>query len=199
MLHDLDRTLEVLLKRELPRPLVEQVTISFATPDSEFPPPSVSLPAVVLFLYDHRENWELRTNEWAVERTPLAVVRHAPPVRVDCSYLVTAWASKSAPDPAQDEHRLLGEVVRILVRHRRIPAEVLQGSLQDQDPPVRARVLQAAALQSLGEFWQALGGKPKAAAHYSVTISVPSIEPMPVGLPVTEKIVGAVSETAPSS
>jgi len=193
MLHDLDRTLEVLLKQELPRPLVEQVTISFATPDSEFPPPSVTLPAVDLFLYDLRENWELRSNDWAIERTPVSALKHAPPVRVDCSYLVTAWASKSAPDPAQDEHRLLGEVIKVLVRHRRLPAEVLQGSLQDQDPPVRAKVLQAAALQSLGEFWQALGGKPKAAAHYSVTISVPSMEPVPVGQPVTEKIVGAAA------
>jgi len=83
MLHDLDRTLEVLLKRELPPPLVEQVTISFATPDSEFPPPSVTLPAVDLFLYDLRENWELRSNEWAIERTPLSAVKHAPPVRLD--------------------------------------------------------------------------------------------------------------------
>jgi len=199
MLHDLDRTLEVLLKRELPSPLVEQVTISFATPDSEFPPSSVTLPAVDLFLYDLRENWELRTNDWAVERTPRTVVKHPPPVRVDCSYLVTAWASKSAPDPAQDEHRLLGEVIMILVRHRRIPAEVLQGSLRDQDPPVRTKVLQTAALQSLGEFWQALGGKPKAAAQYSVTISLPSTQPVEVGPPVTEKIMGAVSGITASS
>ena len=33
MIHDLDKTLEELLKRELPPELVSQVTISFATPD----------------------------------------------------------------------------------------------------------------------------------------------------------------------
>lgn len=187
MLHDLDKTLETLLKRELPPALVEQVTISFATPDSEFPPPSVALPAIDFFLYDTRENWELRNNEWVIERTNRTVIKQGPPVRVDCSYLVTAWASKSAPDPAQDEHRLLGEAMKVLVRHRKIPAEVLQGSLQGQEPPLRTKVLQTTNLQSLGEFWQALGGKPKAALHYSVTISVPFTEPVEVGPPVTEK------------
>ena len=190
MFHDLDSTLEVLLKRELPPPLVAQVTISFATPDSEFPPPSVTLPAIDFFLYDIRENWELRTNEWLTERTNGTVIQHGPPVRVECSYLVTAWASKSAPDPAQDEHRLLGEVIRVLVRHRKLPAQVLQGGLQGQEPPLRTKVLQPTNLQSLGEFWQALGGKPKAAAHYSVTMSVPFTEPVDLGPPVTEVRMG---------
>jgi hypothetical protein len=188
VLHDLDQTLEVLLKRELPAPLVQQVTISFAAPDAEFPPPAVTLPAIDFFLYDVRENWELRTNDWVTERTNLTAVRHPPPVRVECSYLVTAWASKNVPDPAQDEHRLLGEVITVLLRHRRIPAEVLQGSLQDQEPPVRTSALQATRLQSLGEFWQALGGKPKAAAHYAVTISVPSAPPVDAGPLVLEKV-----------
>jgi uncharacterized protein DUF4255 len=68
MIDDLDRTLEELLRRELPPDLVTQVTISFVTPDDQFPPSSVSLPAIDLFLYDLRENRELRTNEWQLER-----------------------------------------------------------------------------------------------------------------------------------
>lgn len=32
--------------------------------------------------------------------------------------------------------------------------------------------LQASNLQSLGEFWQAMGNKPRAALAYTVTISV---------------------------
>ena len=44
MIHDLDRTLEVLLTRELPTELANQVTISFTTPDDQFPPTSVTLP-----------------------------------------------------------------------------------------------------------------------------------------------------------
>jgi hypothetical protein len=182
MIDDLDRTLEELLRRELPPELVGQVTISFATPDDQFPPSSVSLPAIDLFLYDLRENRELRTNEWQVERRDGTATRKRPPARVDCSYLITAWASDSSTTPALDEHRLLGEVMRALLRHPTIPAEVLQGSLQGQEPPLPAAALQPDHLQSLGEFWQALGGKPKAAFHYTVTISVEVAEPVEVGL-----------------
>jgi hypothetical protein len=144
------------------------------------------LKSVRSIVYDIRENWELRSSEWVTERTNGMVVKHGPPARVDCSYLITAWASQSTPDPALDEHHVLGEVIKVLIRHRTLPTEVLQGALRGQDPPVRAKVLQTPNLQSLGEFWQALGGKPKAALHYAVTISVPATEPVAVGPPVTE-------------
>lgn len=91
MINDLDKTLEELLKQELPQELVSQVTISFATPDDQFPPSSVSLPAIDLFLYDLRENLELRSNEWIVERHSNGMAfKKRPPVRVECSYLITA-------------------------------------------------------------------------------------------------------------
>ena len=176
MIEDLDRTMEQLFKRELPPALAEQVAITFEVPDGQFPPPSVTLPAIDLFLYDIRENRELRTNEWVVERGDLTVTRTRPPVRVDCSYLISCWASDSAPNPAQDEHRLLGEVMNILLRHRTLPANVLQGSLQGQEPALRAASLHPTLLQSVGEFWQAMGGKPKACLNYTVTISVQPFE-----------------------
>jgi hypothetical protein len=182
MIDDLDRTLEALLRRELPPDLVEQVTISFATPDDQFPPASVTLPAIDLFLYDVRENRELRSNEWLVERrSDGTATKQRPPVRVDCSYLITAWASQSSTTPAQDEHRLLGEVMKVLLRHPTIPAEVLHGLLAGQEPTLPASVLQPGLLQSLGEFWQALGGKPKAALHLSVTIGVEVHKPLDAG------------------
>jgi hypothetical protein len=179
MIDDLDKTLETLLKRELPPTLVSQVMISFAAPDAQFPPQSVTLPAINIFLYDVRENRDLRTNEWLVDRQGNgAVARKRPPVRVDCAYLITAWASAGAPNPAQDEHRMMGEVMKVLLRHPIIPAGVLQGSLAGQQPNLPTSALQANNLQSLGEFWQALGGKPRAALSYTVTIGVDLFEPV---------------------
>ena len=108
MIHDLDKTLEELLKQDLPSELVSQVTISFATPDDQFPPTSVTLPAIDIFLYDVRENRDLRSNEWTVElHSNGMATQKRPPVRVECSYLITAWPSESAPNPAQDEHHTL--------------------------------------------------------------------------------------------
>jgi hypothetical protein len=183
MIRDLDETIATLLRRDLPPTLVEQVQISFATPDDQFPPQSVVLPAIDLFLYDIRENLELRSNEVYLDRhSDGTATRIRAPVRVDFSYLVTAWASESVPDPAEDEHRLLGEVMRILLRYPTIPEEVLQGVLQDQQPPLPTSSLQPGRLQSLGEFWQALGGKPKAALNYQVTASVEVTAPEEVQL-----------------
>ena len=60
MIHDLDKTLEELLKRGLPPSLIgpdalTPVAISFAPPDDDFSK-SVSRQAIDLFLYDVREN-----------------------------------------------------------------------------------------------------------------------------------------------
>jgi hypothetical protein len=189
MFDDLDRSLENLLKRELPPDLVSQVTISFATPDNQFPPSTVSLPAIDLFLYDVRENRDLRDGEWRLERqSDGSAVRKAPLVRIDCSYLITAWPSDSSPAPAKDEHRLLGEVMKALLRHSTLPTAVLEGSLQGQEPPLPTSTLQPGRLQSLAEFWQALGGKPKATLSYTVTLGIEPTAPVETGPPVVETV-----------
>jgi hypothetical protein len=199
MIKDLDETIAALLRRDLPPALVGQVQISFATPDDQFPPQSVTLPAIDLFLYDVRENLELRSNEVYLERRSNGTaIRTQPLVRVDFSYLVTAWPSESVPDPAEDEHHLLGEVMRVLLRYQTIPADMLQGVLVGQQLPLPVGSLQPGRLQSLGEFWQALGGKPKAALNYQVTLAVDVTAPQEVPL-VTDKVIqirmerGAVS------
>lgn len=188
MIEDLDKTVRELIERDLPPDLVEQVSISFATPDDQFPPSSVTLPAIDLFLYDLRVNPELRSNEWELDRSRQTVTRQRAPVRIDCSYLITAWASESAPNPAEDEHRLLGEIIKVLFRYPKLPAQVLQGSLAGQEPMLPTAALVPGPLQSIGEFWQSLGGKPKAALNYSVTIPVQTQEPEDVGPPVTDRL-----------
>jgi hypothetical protein len=188
MIDDLDKSLEQLLTTALPASIAAQVTISFVAPDNEFPPPTVSLPSIDLFLYDVRENTDLRSNEWDVRRRSNGTAtRQAPSVRVDCSYMVTAWPSGSSPTPPQDEHRLLSEVMRVLLAYPTLPASTLQGALQAQEPPLPTSSLQPGRLQSVGEFWQALGGKPKAALNYTVTVGVEAAPPVETGPVVTDK------------
>lgn len=184
VLHDLDQTLVALLKRDLPGR--DQISVSFAAPDNSF---AVARPAIDLFLYDIRENLELRGNDDILERSDdFSSVRIRPPVRVDASYLITAWpgAGGAQGDAAEDEHRLLGAVMRTLLRYPRLPRDLLKGSLASQDLPLPVSSLQPGRLQSLGEFWQALGGKPKAALNYTVTLAVDVHEPAVLPL-VTER------------
>lgn len=189
MIQDLDRTLETLLNRELPSDLANQLTISFLPPDDAFPPASVTPPAVDLFLYDVRENRELRSTEWQIERrSDGRATRRQPPVRVDCSYLITAWPGEGVPNPALDEHRILGEVLTVMLRYPTIPPEIYFGSLAGQEPPLPAVSIQPGRLQSPAEFWQSLGGKPKAALDYTVTISVEPRAAVEIGPPVIDVI-----------
>jgi hypothetical protein len=172
MIDDLDRTIEELLRRELPPSIVDQVAITFAAPDGDFPPSSV--PTIDLFLYDVRENTELRSTEWTIERQANGVVtRRRPPVRVECSYLITAWSNAETSQRAFDEHRLLSEVMVVLLRHPTLPPSILQRSLREQQPKMLPScTLNPGHLQSVAEFWQILGGRPKAALHYAVTIAI---------------------------
>jgi hypothetical protein len=187
MLQDLDATVAALLQAELS---MQNVAISFAAPDDQFPPSGVSLPAIACFLYDVREDHDLRSTQWEVDKQANGMVtRKRPPVRVTCSYLITAWPSTSAPDPSQDEHRLLGEVMKVLLAHRTIPENYLSGELAGQQPPLPARIIAEAHLHSLGELWQAMGGRPKATLHYAVTIAVDVFDPADVGQVVTERVI----------
>lgn len=184
MIADLDKTLEGLLKSELKG--ITNLTVSFDTPDDKFQA-EVAPPTVDLFLYDVRENRELRDNDVIIERTRvderLRATEYRAPVRVDCSYLVTAWGK----DP-KDEHMVLSQVMQALLRYPVLPAAMLHGALVGQEPPLPASALQPGLLQSMGEFWQALGGKLKAALHYTVTLSVPLPAPATTTPVVTDKV-----------
>lgn len=181
MIADLDKTLRVLLVNGLASDLAAG-NISFLVPDDTFPPTGVLKPTVNLFLYDVRENLELRRTDWILERNSNGTTtKQPPPVRVDCSYLITAWISTAGTTSEFDEHSLLSDVMRVLLSYRTIPQGILQGSLSGQEPPLPAAVLQPGRLQSLGEFWQALGGKPKAALNYTVTIGMQPQEPLEGG------------------
>ncbi|MGA7931947.1 MAG: Pvc16 family protein [Kovacikia sp.] len=84
MLQDLDKTVEELLRRQLPPEVVRQVSFSFGTPDKE----SIkTTPAINLFLYDLRENLELRSNVEVLQpQSNGTALKNRPSARVDCSY-----------------------------------------------------------------------------------------------------------------
>ncbi|MEG4166566.1 MULTISPECIES: DUF4255 domain-containing protein [unclassified Microcoleus] len=189
MIQDLDETLQELLSQELSRKWKStDFGISFAAPDKEV---ASSIDAVAttinLFLYDIRENLELRSNEWIVERQNNgSALKYPPPVRVDCSYLITVWCANKE---IKQEHHFLGDVMKILMRYPKIPNEFLRGSLQGKEPPLRTMALRPPQSQNWSEFWQVMGGKPKAILSYTVTIAVDVHEPVEAGKLVQESII----------
>lgn len=170
MIDDIDRTINALLVRDLPADLVSQINISFAAPDNQFPPQSVTLPAIDIFLYDIRENLEMRTSERMVSQqtSNTQTSLQKLPIHVSYSYLITSW-SGSTSNPDQDEHRLLGAVLQVLLRYPNLPANILQGKLANLTPLPKADIIQSDSLQGRGDYWQSLGGRPKAFINYMLT------------------------------
>jgi hypothetical protein len=172
MIRDLSETLKAVLHDPAFAavfPELAAADIVFDRPLEPFNPPKTT---VDVFLYDLRENQELRSNEFTVTKTNNQVVTQPAFLRLSCSYLVTAWPVGGA-EIALQEHRLLTQVLRVLSRYPMIPAAFLQGSLVTQDPPMPMVTLHPDALKNLAEFWSSLGSKMKASLTVTVTISVP--------------------------
>lgn len=175
MLDDLDSSLKQLLIHELSdlqRSAETSLTICFDSPTEGT---IRQRPAINFFLYDVRENLDLRNTEWTIQhRTDGTAVKQRPPARIDCSYLITTWVSSDDP---QQEHHLLGMVMKLLLRYRTLPPAVLQGSLRGLEPLPIVVAMRSGYLQSLSETWQALGGLSKASLNCTITIAVSMEEP----------------------
>jgi hypothetical protein len=163
MIRDLSETLGALLT-----PAVS-ADLSFDRPTDTFQPAQTT---INLFLYDIRENVELRNNEPTLRRQGAEARKEPPPVRIECAYVVTAWPVGGS-DLALQEHRLLSDTLRRLLRFPTIPSEFLRGSLVGQEPPLPAVTARPDGLANPAEFWTALGSRLRAGLTLRATISVP--------------------------
>jgi hypothetical protein len=170
MFHYLDLTLENLLNDSAaPSALVDAET-SFATPEKSFTPQQADN-SINLFLYEVKENRELRqsypnkdlrNNQGAIKRAPL---------RVDCAYMVTAWSKKTGEIGVRDSHDLLGKAFYWLSRFPKIPEQLLTAAgLTRQLFDAPTMVAQMDGAKSAGEFWSALGIPPRPYFNLIVTI-----------------------------
>lgn len=173
MIRDLDETIEQLLITRAPAGSeLAGADISFDLPDADWRAGLETL-TVNCYLYDIRENFELRTVEPPVQRSAdgSRAIRRQPPVRIDCAYCITAW-SPATDESVLEEHRLLGQVLRVLLRHRTVPADVLQGSLTDQIPPYPTLIASPDGVKNPPEFWGALDQQLKPSLNYVLTLAV---------------------------
>jgi hypothetical protein len=172
MFDDVDASLAALLADGATPPEVRTADVSFAVPDKDFAP---GQPTLDLFLHEVQENRALREDAPTRERLPNGSWQtQRAPMRVDCTYLVTAWSPKTGALRAAEEHRLLGRTLLWLGRFPLIPDQYLQGALKTppQPYPLATLVAQTREGQSMGEFWTALGIAPRPAFSLTVTIAM---------------------------
>ena len=173
MIKDLDDTLQALLTDKAPPGSeLSGATISFDLPDGDWRQQLDAL-TVNCYLYDIRENTMLRTREPLLQRSDdrTRASRRRPPVRIDCAYCITAW-SLAQSESIADEHRLLSQVLRVLLQHPTIPSDVLRGSLVDQIPPYPTVIALPDGVKNQPEFWGALDQQLKPSLNYVATLAM---------------------------
>ena len=200
MLSHLDRTIEKFLKEKL-RELQEKfenetsidIDISFDIPTKEWASKlSTTKPTINIYLYDIRENRELRSNEWELKRNPDGTVtKERPSVRLDAFYMITVW-SPAQTDAVLEEHHLLSQILAVLFKYPFIPEDVLTGKLANIEPPPKLPITVACPDafkdQGVGQFWNAVDQYWKPFIHLIVTVPIDLQEEIRVPA-VTTKII----------
>jgi hypothetical protein len=158
----------------LPEPL-KSADKDFVRPTDPYTP---AHDTVNLFLYDVRENVDLRSNEQLLERLNGESVLHQAPMRVGCCYLVTAWVPGLATETSVlREQLLLSQALRVLARFPVIPEAIVAGTgLAGQLPLLPMITAQMDPSKSSSEFWASVGNKIRASINVMVTISLPVLD-----------------------
>ncbi len=184
MIHDFDETLKALLIQKVPIDSTA-IDIQFDRPDPDWET-KLTKPTINCFLYDIRENQELRSNERYLSRNGETGTQRKAPTRINLNYFITVWAIAEDTKTAE-EHRLLGRILKTLLSHPILPTEVLQGEMQQQPLPLRAWIAQPESTPNAWDFWGAMDGRIKAGISYGVTVAVEPFSPVEVDL-VTETV-----------
>jgi hypothetical protein len=184
MIDDVDETLRRFFIRELPIQHGE-VDIAFEQPKREWSA-RVSRPTLNIFLYDVRENQQLRQTQplWeTVYNSDGTATQHRKPVRMDLHYMVTAWAM----DPG-DEHRLLTRSLMALFRFASLPEELLPEGLQSQGRPLPVLAGQIGDLNNPSDIWSVLDNEMHAAITCTITLALDPYVPVTVPLVRTREL-----------
>ena len=168
MIDEVTESLEAFLKQPGLDPPLRDAAIRFDRPTDPY---ALDQTTVNLFLYEVRENLELRSNEPVTRRVAGQSLVEPPALRVNCVYLVTAWPVGGTDLPKQ-EQRLLSQVLRLIGGAPVIPASFLTPNLQLQKPTLPMLMIQPDGVRNPAEFWAAIGNRIKASLLLSVTVSI---------------------------
>jgi len=163
MINDVDETIRRLLVGELAK-IHEQDALTDLKILFDLPTPAVAgktaaARAIYLYLHDIRENLKNREKYFHVSRNPDdhgMAGRARAPVNLDLAYLVAA----DEQGGASDAHKLLSDVLGVLLRCEEIPTEYYQGNFTGQDAgAIRLTVATAdhPAHGDLAALWRSLG------------------------------------------
>lgn len=158
---------------------VREADITFDRPAETYQPEKNS---INLFLFDIRERLDLRSSEPVIRREVdgKTVSVTQPPMRMACSYLVTAWteAGQSGQSAILNQHDLLAQALLAFSAMPTLGGTRLSGAtrawLDEQPYAVELSVLQSELTKNMSEFWSAVGGKLRPSFTLTATVAMMS-------------------------
>lgn len=178
MIHLIDEAIKDFLSAKLS---LGSDDISFAIPSKEWSNGlSEGTPATLnLYLFDLRENCDLRENRWEETRAAAgAFTRQKPPARIDLFYMITAYSTQTHPNTRMlEEHALLGRVLAVVHNHAFLPeVPFLSDNLTGISPipeipiePVHPKFIET---EGGFQLWSALEQSIKPAVFVKVTVPI---------------------------
>jgi hypothetical protein len=143
VLGDVTQTLEELLEDEQrPASLFE---VSLRSPADERVEAGMR-PRINLYLFRAEENASAKNQPWLVSS---ADSRQHPPLALSLFYVVTPYA-----DRLLDEHRVLGEAMRVLYDQALVTPSALRGALRDSGEELRLHLVPT-HIEDLTRVWNA--------------------------------------------
>lgn len=145
----------------------EDVAVRFDLPDIDA---TQSDAAISVFLYDIHEDLQLRTAESRGFNTSTGQLSPGW-ANVKCNYLITYWESTGPatdagnPDSQPDNQaiKVMSQVLAALINNRQL-VDIPRAYTQVMPPKEN--------LNSLGNFWQSLGNRPRLSLNYCVTVPI---------------------------
>lgn len=122
-------------------------------------------PTISVFLYDIHEDLQLNTSESCLFSN--GVIQPIK-VNVSCNYLIMFWdkiVMENNPDagPVNQATIVMNQVLNALINNRQ---------LKDKPGSFTRVISPKEELNSMGNFWQSLGNRPRLLLNYSVTIPI---------------------------
>ena len=169
MIADLDETIKKVLIEDMPIKNGE-IDVKFEQPKREWSA-KLTKPTVNIFLYDIRENVELRRAQYervlnGNRQETVAKMKNLPR-RIDCYYMLTTWAAEP-----EDEHRLMTRCLMTLFRHPILPRHLLVGTLRSPRYDIQTHVARHDKLTNPAEVWSALDNEMRPSVSYTATLAL---------------------------
>jgi hypothetical protein len=157
VISDVTQTLSDLLRDQQQPPRLFEVSLNSPSDDARDP----MEPKINLFLFRVVENPFAKNRDWL----PLGPgLRQKPPLAINLFYIMTPFANERL-----DEHRALGEAMRIFYDHAIITAPLLKGELEHTAEELKLDLCQF-SLEELTRIWNALNQPLRLSVCYEVRI-----------------------------